>query len=454
MKKKIVAIEIPKFRYLDDIQRFLTKMAKEVEETGKLVLQQQKLLASTMRKVDTSCIQASMVFNVTPSDRKDQLKTIRKMKTKIDPGFTKVVIPNMKKLESQYNLAEDLYAKHKAVESVETTLSLSFPNRRGPEYDATVAQLNTMKAKIADQLKICLQFLNDVATQHVPKQFTQYTQLIADMVNEHVIFKESQSFLYVSVHEGVLLFTNYLLLLDAINDEGEITPHLYISVQWMLGPEPSVSVDLNHEYEVPNKLIGSGEDVDSVGAAVKAINDMLDIESFSSALGVVPLALQLKVDPAALNPNMFVYRDFISKVIVDERTISFKLRKEADSPETVAVIAAQLYKELKGLLKSKGVRLTMRQDKVAGVHVITFTIVKIAEGGEFNATDLEFLRDKFGLTNQALRKIAQIVNNEKSHEEVQKTPQSNNLAELTKQGHEDHKKQVERTLKNRPEPKE
>lgn len=440
--KTTAAIDVPKFRYLDDIKRYLDDLEKDVDESGKLIQQQQKLLSKVLH-LDTSATLAALVFDVTPSDRKNQLKTLRQMRTKIDPELTKVIVPNMKKLQSQYALAEDLYAKHKAVESVETTLSLSFPNRQGPEYQATVTQIKKMKAKIAEQLKICLGFLNEVAAQHVPKQFVKYTTLIADLVNDHVIFKESQSFLYVSVDDdGNLVFTNYLMLQDVANDEGDVAPHLYVSVQWILADEPVITVDLNHEYEVPNKLIGSGEEVGSVGEAVKAISEMLELENFSSALGVVPLALQLKVDPTSLNPNMFAYRDFIDEVKVDEKTISFRLRKEADSPETVTEIAAQLYKELKALMKAKGVRLTMRETKDGKTHVITFTIVKVAEGGEFNDYDMEFLRDKFGLTNQALRKIVNIINQGARQEEKKLAPVSDNLAELTKRSQEQMKEQM------------
>lgn len=413
MNNKITAADLPKFRYLDDITRFLSKMETEIDESGKLLVQQQKLLASNFRSIQV--VNASMVFNVTPGDPDEQRKAVRMAKRKIDPSLSKVVVPNMKKLQSQYNLAEDLYGKYKTVESVETTLSLAFAERRGEQYEATVKQIAKMKAKIATQLKLCLEFLSDIADKHVPKSFVQYTQAIADLVSDHVIFKDSSSFMYVSVDpQGNLVFTNYLLLQDVANDEGDIAPHLYISVQWVVSGEPKVTVELNHEYEVPNKLLGSGEEVGSVGEAIKAISDMLELENFSSALGVVPLALQLKVDPTSLNPQMFSYKDFISKVIVDERTISFKLRREASSPATVTEISAQLYKELKGLMKSKNVRLTMKQNKVSGVYVITFVIVKIAEGGEFNAYDMEFLRDKFGLGNQAIRKIVNIINQSQS----------------------------------------
>jgi hypothetical protein len=402
-------VDLPKFRYLEDYNRYIKELNEELKEISDLVKVQQRALASVF-KASTS-IRASVVFDVTPTDRSEQMKTVRKLKTKIDPELTKVVVPNVKKLQSQYNLAEDLYEKHKTVESMETQLSLQFPDRRGEAYNATITALAAMKAKIAGQLKIVLQFLNEVAAQHVPKQFVKYVQTIAELVNEHVIFKDSQSFMYASVtDDGDLVFTNYLMLVDAINDEGFIAPHLYISTQWVLGKDSTIFVDLNHEYEAPNKLLGSGESVGSVGEAVKAISTALELENFSSALGVVPLALQLKVDPEKLSSEIFSYRDFIDKVIVDENTISFKLRKQADSPELVKEISYQLYKELKELLKSKNVRLTMKLNNVAGSPVVTFNVVKIAEGGQFSTYDLEFLRDKFGLKESALRKIANIIN--------------------------------------------
>lgn len=403
-------ITLPKFRYIEDIKRFLDKMDKELKVTTEIIKQKQKMLASVMN-MDSKAIKASMVFNVTPTDRKEQMSLVRKTKHKMDPSLTKIIVPNFKKLESQYNLAEDLYAKLKVVEQCETQLNMAFTTRRGDQFEATMAQIHSMKTKIEDQLKICLQFLSDVAEKHVPAEFTKYTKLVTDLVNEHVIFKEAQAFLYASVvPEGDLAFTYYLMLQDAANDEGYVAPHLYISVQWVLSNKPTVAVDLNHEYEIPNKLVGSGEIVDSVGAAVQAISEMLEIENFSSALGVVPLALQLKVDPTSINPNMFSYKDLISKVIVDERSISFMLRKEANSPEVLTAVSAQIYKELKEQLKSKGVRLTMKQEKYKGSYTVTFNIVKIAEGGEFSSLDFEYLRDRFGLTQGQLRKIGNIIN--------------------------------------------
>jgi hypothetical protein len=194
------------------------------------------------------------------------------------------------------------------------------------------------------------------------------------------------------------------------NDEGAVAPHLYISVQWLLGKENEVRVDLNHEYEVPNKLLGQGEPVGSVGEAAKAINELLELENFSSTLGVVPLAIQLNVDPTTIKLSQFKYGDVIDKLSVGEHSMKFVLRSEINNSDSITEIAYQIYKELKVLMKRGKVKLSMTTEKVGKQTQLEFHIVKIAEGGEFNQFDLEFLRDKFDLNNTQLRKIVNIIN--------------------------------------------
>lgn len=404
-------MDIPNFRYMQDAQRFINEMNKEVDESRQLLKKQQQMLGASLASLRVSA--ATMVFDVSPSSGKEQRSLVRKMKHKIDPDLTNVVVPNMKKLQSQYNMAENFYAKLRGIEQAETQVQMAFHDRRGPEYEALMRQFQVLKEKVQTALKDCLQFLSDVAHKHVPQTFQKYVDMVAQLINEHVIFRDSQTFLYVSVApEGDLVFTAYLMLLDVANDEGQVAPHLYISIQWVLSKEPTVSVDLSHEYEVPNKLLGQGEIVESVGEAVKAIATLLDLENYSSALGVVPLAIQMNVDPTTIHPNMFEYRDVISKIMVDENTITFKLRQELKKPEVITEISAQIYKELKALMKTRNVRLTMKTEKAPDGEstMLSFNIVRIAEGGEINEYDLEFLRDKFNLNQTQLRKISNIIN--------------------------------------------
>lgn len=402
-------MEVPNFRYMQDAQRFIKNMNDEVDEQTQLMKQHKKMLGASLAAVRV--IAADTEIDLTPSSGKEQRSILRKLKHNVDPSLDKVVVPNLKKLQSQYNMAEDFYDKLKGIEQAETQIQMVFDTRKGPEYDALMRQFAVLKAKVQAALKDCLQFLSDIAQKHVPPGFQKYIDLVVEQINEHVIFRDSSTFMYVSIDpKGNLVFTAYIMLQDVANDEGDVAPHLYVSIQWVLGKENEVRVDLNHEYEVPNKLLGQGEPVGSVGEAAKAINDLLEMENYSSTLGVVPLAIQMNVDPTTIRVSQFHYGDVIQKLVVGEQSMSFVMRPEIKEANAITEIAAQIYKELKSLMKRGRVRLTMKTEKVGAQTKLTFNIVKIAEGGEFAQYEMEFLRDKFDLNNTQIRKIANIIN--------------------------------------------
>lgn len=418
-------MEVPTFRYMTDAEKFIKEISREVDESTKLLKKQQQLAASSLSSLRlTAATIPPGAINLGPSSRSEQLKLIRKHKFTIDHELQKIVVPSMQKLEKQYNMAENFYEKLKAVEQAETQVQMAFPDRRGTEYNALMTQFATLKQKIQAALKDCLQFLADVAAKHVPPSFQKYIDLVVDHINEHVIFREASTFMYVSVDpKGNLVFTAYIMLQDVANDEGEVAPHLYISIQWVNSKENTVNVDLNHEYEVPNKLLGQGESVGSVNEAVRAISTQLELENFSSTLGVVPLALQLNVDPTSINLDRFNVEGFKAKdvfsdfnVDLNKNAMTFTFRKEMKNPEAITEVNAWIYKCLKAMLKKNGARLSMRPDMTKKPPTVTFTVVKPAEAGEFSQFDFEYLRDQFGLNNTQLRKIHHIINQPKKDE--------------------------------------
>jgi len=418
-RTQVHAIELPKFRYIDDVQRFLDKMAEEIDETEKLVKVYQTQLAYLRKPkgwVTASLVKAAeMEMTITQDGPKKAY-----LKRKIDPELTKVVIPKISKLEKQYALSEDLYAKHRTLEMAEAQIAMQFPDRRGEAYDAVVATMNTLKAKVAEELKKVLGFLNEVAEEHVPKTFQKYIDAVRQEVQEHVFFEDSNLFLYVSTTpEGEIAFTYYLMLKNATNDEGEVTPTLYISVQWVVGD--SITVQLNPEYELPGQLLKEGgTEVSSVGEAVKAISELLALEDFASSLGTVPLSTQLRKPASELKPEMFTYKDFIQKLDVDNDKLIFKLRKGVDE-EQLKEIGYALFQEVKSLFKnSRTAKIRMKPSTTQ----IEFTVTNIAKGSDISTYDAEFLVDKFGISEQQLRKVITILNNPKGKKEEQEKPTS------------------------------
>lgn len=415
---------IPKFRYLEDAVRFVRSIGKELDEYDQIIKKQHKLLAYL--RTPQSWVTASLnrvnaaltVIDIVDSS-KESRKRLRSLKQTIDPKLDKVVVPGIRQLKSQYSLAEDLYQKFRALESVEIQINMTFAD--GRDLQKALEEITKAKNKVKSQLKEIFTYLNDVANSHVPRNFQTYMDAIRSEVEEHVLFKGSSLFLYATVTDkGSITFTYYLMLEDVVNQEGELSPHMYIAVQWILGnpkegEDPSVKIYLDYDYELPNQLMknGAGVPVDSAQSAVRALSTMLDAESFSSSLGVIPLSLQMKMRPDQLSSNLFSYRDYINKVAVDGNTLIFNLKKSGEigaTKDAVKQISYKLYQEVRELVRrSKNTRLAMDIKQKGGNYSIVFRIIGNPEG-EFSTYDAEFLKDRFGLTDTQLRKIVTILN--------------------------------------------
>lgn len=420
-----MAQDLPKFRYVADVDKFVSEMADEVRDLGQLVRKQQKVLS--FLKSPQAWVAASMKvqaadfeeFIIAPPSAAEQRKRKNALKKTIDKKLDRVVVPQISKLKNQYGLAQDLYQKYQTLESVEAQLDMQFADAR--DLERSKGGITKLKQEIQRQLSEVLAFLNEVAHAHVPKSFQDYVDAITKEVEAHVHFEDSKTFLYVNVSEGgSLVFTSYIMLINALNEDGEAAPALYIAIQWVQGnyeksgEEASVKIYLDHEFDLPAKLQkrSDGHDVDSVGDAVKTLADMLEVENFSSSLGVIPLTIQLKMDPSELTKDSFSYRDYIQKVGVDPdtHTLRFTFRKVAGvDQKSVGQMALKLYTEVKEVIrKSRGTKIRMKPGKEGGQYYIDFVVTTVGQGADLNSYDLEFLRERFNLNDTQVRKIGRI----------------------------------------------
>jgi hypothetical protein len=259
--EKSCSIELPRFRYMDDVTRYLSNMRSDIEDSENLIKVTQKALASVAKvKIDAQ---------------------------KIDPDIKKKVVPSLSKLKSQYGLIEDLYEKHRTLESVESQIALQFPERRGEVYEKTTATLRELKKKVEQQLRAVLDFLRDISDKHEPKSFGKYRQAVIQELQEQLHFRDSEQYLYASTADSDLLFTSYFLLNDVLTEDGRTVPNLYVSVQWVVGS--CVYVHVSNEFELPEDLMHEqGTACKTMAETVTAISTLLNAEGFfnKQAMGV------------------------------------------------------------------------------------------------------------------------------------------------------------------------
>lgn len=412
-----MAVNIPQFRYLEGYKDYLKSLKVKIGETEQLVNKQQKLLASSLSATTRLAAAAGTSFTINLRDEgsDDAKARLRKLRRQIDHDLVEVVVPNKTALEKQYKLAEELHEQYRTLETVESQISTRFS---GPAAANMMKEIAATKKQVGNSLKKCLGFISDLANKHVPKSFQKYIDAISEEVDAHVPAQATNNFLYISVGlEGSLIFTYYKLMEDAINDDGSITPALYVVVQWVVGnnkTEPTIYVYLEHDYVVPNALLqqGHGTEVVSAGAAVKAIAHLLSLEQFSSELGVVPLSLAFLHDPATIDKRLFNVADLISQIEVSGTDISFTIKSQVPKAD-YSKIGAELYVEVKRLLKNqRTARLRMHIEQ--GKRKITYQSVATAGPLDITYEDAEFFKDRFGVDDRALRRIVSILNDAQS----------------------------------------
>lgn len=392
-------MNIPTFRYLEDAIKLIKQIQDETNELSVVNKSKIKMQATTEE------------FQVRGPKKKFRPLTM------VTPEREKIAIPGgVKNLKQQYKVLEDLNDKYQTLDAISTQIQMQFHDNR--DLKKAQGELERAKGKLEKEMRDIFTFLNNIAQAHVPTAFQTYVDAVNSELSEHVAFESSQQFLYINTSdEGSLVFTNYTILHNAANEDGELAT-LYIAIQWDMGVgtnDSSIKVYLDHDFELPARLAKSnaGTEVNNVQQAVRALSNLLEAENFSSSLGVIPLSLQLKIKPDMLKSDLFSYRDYISKIVMDDSasTMTFQLKKGAGvDQESARKVAQQLFLELKAITKKRqGAKLRTKIYRDQGVWNIQFSIQGIAQGMELDVYDLEFLRDRFSLNDAQLRRIAQII---------------------------------------------
>lgn len=409
-----MAVNIPQFRYLEGYRDYLKDLKVSIGEIEQLVNKQQKLLASSLTAETRLSAAAGSSFTITLRDETtdDARARLRKLKRTMDPDLVDVVVPNKAALEKQYKLAEELHEKYRTLEAVESQISTRFKD--APAAKGMIREITDAKKGVGAALKKCLGFISSLADKHVPKSFQKYMDAISEEVDAHVPSQETRNFLYISVAgEGSLVFTYYKLMEDAINDDGSVTPALYIVVQWVVGndkTEPVIYVYLEHDYVTPNELLkqSSGTEVSSAGSAVKAVAHLLSLEQFSSELGVVPLSLAFLNDPANISKSLFRVADLIDSFAVEGTSITFNIKKEVPKTD-YGKIGNELYVDVKRLMKNQRTA-RLKMNPMPGQRKIEFISVGAAGPLDISYEDAEFFKERFDINDQQLRRVVNILN--------------------------------------------
>ena len=394
-----------KFRSLEEIRKVVNDMLNEQAADSQLVQKTEKALA----KVAAAKVQAAQDFKILDITNE---KTVTKKKRTINVDFPIVKVPNAAELMKSYALAEALSEKYKYTLNLENEVKMNFAKfGANKNVQETLGSIQKLKQSLEKNLHKLFESLNQVANGHAPKEYLKFVQTLADELlnNRHIECDSGKTMTYAAMAKDddgkdKLVFAGYIILVNAVSDEGKIAPTLYIAVKWTVGGDVEVFVE--HEFFAPTLLTG-GTTVENTREAVKVVADQLSLEGFSSQIGNLPVSMRIRQPASGLSPNLFSAAEFIDKVTADEDELVFTLKPEG--VKHMDDIQHQLFLEVKSMLKNK--RSTRVRMKPAG-NKLSFTFTGLDQSGGIHPHDLDFLSDKYKLKEAQLRKIANIINGE------------------------------------------
>jgi len=386
-----------KFRSIKEVERYLDEVRQQLREDMEMAEKSAKQLQSMSRKA----VKATEFILDISGDGKPGKKAKKKT---INVDFPVVKVPNKDQLTKNYRIAESLTEQFKELEAQENEVRMLF--RGNSKADKLLGEFSKLKGDLQKQLKTLFSELNNVAEGHAPKEYKDFVKELADELNDnqYIDCDSINNFTYVAVDkEGELVFAGYIVLNNAVSDEGSEIPHLYIAVKWTVGGDVEVFVD--HDFIQPGLLRG-GHTVENVNDAAKAITQQLSLEGFSSQIGNLPVNMQIRAPGGELTKDAFTAAPFITKLESAGDRLRFTVSPEGKSE--IAKIKTQLFMEVKQMLRKKrGTTVKMATEG----NEIVFTFSNLDSSNGIHPVDLEWLEEKYKLSQSQLRRIANEINN-------------------------------------------
>ena len=395
-----------KFRSLEEIRKRVKELTDQFRLDTQLVDKTEKALAKTAKASSLTAGQTFKILDISGDG------VGKKRRRTLNVDFPVVKVPNMKELTHSYQLAERLSEQYKYVLNLENEVRLNFSNvKRHNAVEDTVGSIQKLKAALEKDLKRLFASLNEVANGHAPKEYLDFVRALAAEIeeNRHIECDGGKTMTYAAMgtdEDGkpALVFAGYIILTNAVSDDGKIAPSLYIIIKWTVGGDVEIFVE--HEFVAPSLLRG-GTTVENLREATKAISDQLSLEGFSSQIGNLPVSMQIRQPQSGLSPDLFTSAEFIDSVTAEADELVFTLKKTG--VPNLGKIANALFMEVKAMLKTK--RSTKVRMRSSG-NKIVFTFTGLDASGGIHPYDLDFLSDKYKLSDSQLRKIANIINGE------------------------------------------
>lgn len=338
---------------------------------------------------------------------------------------SKVVIPNRKQLQESYRVALELHQKLRDVNEIASQMAIEFNDPEDADMSRAARkaaeQVEVIRSRIEMALRRAADFMNQVASKNAPSAMKHITKTLSRMLSRGIEYSSIEDGLYVYTDpNGGLVFLHLFAMSHVVDADGKHIPSLFVAVSCTTdadGINDGSTFHLNTmlDFQPPGKFpLGGAFTWNGSGsnkALAKRLGYLLDLDKVSNEFGRVPLKDLLS--DRAVTKRDFSVENKVSSLEVSDDNLRFRFVRTVNTDDRAYGLAEIIYKELynqilMGDRKSK-IRLRMRVGKERGLYMVDFffqrpTGIAITEG------DLEVLRDRWDISDNAMRKIVETIN--------------------------------------------
>ena len=318
-----------------------------------------------------------------------------------------VKISSLKELRSNYSVLSELYSTLTVLESTQAKIQTGLAKSADINPAKALAEVERLKNQVKVGIKSALNFLASLSDQHHPKALSKFAEIVQNALSQNLSYEEIGMRSFVFEAEGALCFSDYIRLGGLTDEDGDYKPEVFVVLTYKTGEKPQVFVCVLTSFQMPGEDL-LAKKVSSVRETLSALSLLLGLEKISNTMSTLPVSTV--VAPKSIDKSLFSYENYISKIEADEDQISFTLKQTVKERNLVDTISSKIFREFSTLLRKSNARLRMSISKAQRAFVIKFFFVTSNDAPLVSPEDVQFLADRFNLSDSALNKIVQVIN--------------------------------------------
>jgi hypothetical protein len=324
-------------------------------------------------------------------------------------------VENMEQLRKASAVGRQLYETRADLIATKSRLRTQLDGFPKEQIDRCIRAIDEMLKSVNAKMTDHFAFLSGLAKSHLPEAVGKFTEAVHSILETGVDYESAEADSYLFEEDGDICIAHYIQLRGMVDEEGTSFPRMFVVVTYRSGTSESSGYYLSvlTEFSPPTsdlfvKRVSTAKEV------AAGLNQLLELDKFQNSIGSLPVKLMLsseQVKPAAFGEDL---KKVLRAIKLEDKEVIFvtTFRDKTKANQ----VATKLFPLFRTMIKNKEkVKLRMRVlavpegEKYEGAMAVHFYL-RMPTGIPVEESDLEFLKLRFNLSDEALKRIVREIN--------------------------------------------